>query len=350
MKNLRQAYRNALDSGVHTVVYCLRIERLDGRVFRFASHDAPITMQDSGNVYEVDKGSPADSAVRQEAGLDADAFDMEGALLPNGISRADISAGLFDYASLYLFRTLWDDPYEDDEPVVKGFWGQAELKNNRYVTEFKSLSSLMDQNIGRTHSPICSAALGDGDCKVRLDPPVWQASTAYSVRASGEAESGDEIAPSTQNGAWFRCIEAGTSGASEPSWDATPGNTTVDGSVTWEAFRAYRQEGVVAAATTRALFTGQLGFPDDWFGGGTVRFTSGENKDFEREVKAYADDEYTMWKGFPHPIAVGDTFIATAGCRKRFNEDCQSKFDNHVNFQGFPHLPGTNAVNKFGGQ
>jgi uncharacterized phage protein (TIGR02218 family) len=42
-------------------------------------------------------------------------------------------------------------------------------------------------------------------------------------------------------------------------------------------------------------------------------------------------------------IAVGDTFTVTAGCDKRF-ATCVQKFDNAVNFRGFPHIPGNDFV------
>lgn len=55
----------------------------------------------------------------------------------------------------------------------------------------------------------------------------WAATTAY--------VAGDKVvAVATPNGTvLFKCTTGGTSGASEPSWDTTPGNTTADGTVTW---------------------------------------------------------------------------------------------------------------------
>jgi uncharacterized phage protein (TIGR02218 family) len=38
-------------------------------------------------------------------------------------------------------------------------------------------------------------------------------------------------------------------------------------------------------------------------------------------------------------IAAGDTFTVTAGCDKRFST-CRERFDNALNFRGFPHMPG----------
>ena len=43
------------------------------------------------------------------------------------------------------------------------------------------------------------------------------------------------------------------------------------------------------------------------------------------------------------PPQPGDTFTVTAGCDKRF-ATCRSKFDNQLNFRGFPHLPGNDAA------
>ena len=40
------------------------------------------------------------------------------------------------------------------------------------------------------------------------------------------------------------------------------------------------------------------------------------------------------------PILPGDGFTVTAGCDKRFST-CKAKFGNGLNFQGFPHIPGS---------
>ena len=41
----------------------------------------------------------------------------------------------------------------------------------------------------------------------------------------------------------------------------------------------------------------------------------------------------------PPPIQVGDTLSALAGCGKRLSEDCDTRFNNVLNFQGEPHAP-----------
>lgn len=282
MKTLRAAYETALESGVTTLAWCLRIERTDGVVLRFTSHDRSILMS-NGTVYAPDQGSADVTAVRQESDLQAATFDLESALVPNGVARADLAAGLFDHAALYLFRTLWDDPVEDDEAIAKGYWGQAELRDERYVTEFRSLATLLEQETGRVHGSTCDADLGDSRCKVDL------AALTVSGTVTGVTDAGE----------------------------FTDSNRT-------EA--------------------------DDYFGAGLVAFTSGANAGIEREVDNFSGGTFGMWQAFPFAIAVGDTYEAKPGCRKRFQADCIDKFDNAINHQGFPHLPGRDAVNKFGGQ
>jgi uncharacterized phage protein (TIGR02218 family) len=45
------------------------------------------------------------------------------------------------------------------------------------------------------------------------------------------------------------------------------------------------------------------------------------------------------WQAMAEEVDVGDAFTITAGCDKHF-KTCKAKFDNSVNFRGFPHVPG----------
>ena len=46
---------------------------------------------------------------------------------------------------------------------------------------------------------------------------------------------------------------------------------------------------------------------------------------------------------------MGDAFTATAGCDKQF-ATCAARFGNGVNFRGFPHMPGEEAVLRYPNQ
>jgi len=49
--------------------------------------------------------------------------------------------------------------------------------------------------------------------------------------------------------------------------------------------------------------------------------------------------QLTLWAPLQVPIVPGDTFRLIAGCDKRA-VTCREKFENLLNFQGFPHIPG----------
>jgi uncharacterized phage protein (TIGR02218 family) len=78
----------------------------------------------------------------------------------------------------------------------------------------------------------------------------------------------------------------------------------------------------------------------DWFTGGVITWTSGENNGLRMEVRrSTATGVIELHENMPFAITVGDTYSLHAGCSKRFEEDCIGKFSNGVNFRGFPHLP-----------
>ena len=94
---------------------------------------------------------------------------------------------------------------------------------------------------------------GDGeDARVRwlkrhtlLGSTAWVANTAYALGAI--------VIPTVNNGLWYECTTAGTSGASQPTWPTTEGQTVADGTVTWTCRRptipAHHDEIIVLGAT-----------------------------------------------------------------------------------------------------
>ena len=91
-------------------------------------------------------------------------------------------------------------------------------------------------------------------------------------------------------------------------------------------------------------------FADGWFTAGKLTFTSGANAGLAMEVKihrALGDGVHlTLWQTMARFIEVGDAFIVTAGCDKRF-ATCRDRFANTVNFRGFPQIPGNDFVIRY---
>jgi uncharacterized phage protein (TIGR02218 family) len=105
---------------------------------------------------------------------------------------------------------------------------------------------------------------------------------------------------------------------------------------------AYTFEGTVSAPYELVGFFDMTGRnePDDYFQYGTVKFTSGQNEGLEIEVRGYKQSSHIvhLLEPMPYPIETGDTYQITAGCDK-VCDTCRLKFDNLVNFRGFPHMP-----------
>lgn len=107
---------------------------------------------------------------------------------------------------------------------------------------------------------------------------------------------------------------------------------------------AWRGEGVVAAAIDASTFTasGLGAFADGLFSRGVLTWNEGG----AAEVLAhYAGAVATIELSapWPAPIAAGDGFVITAGCDKRL-ATCRDRFANTINFRGFAHMPGEDAV------
>ncbi len=89
----------------------------------------------------------------------------------------------------------------------------------------------------------------------------------------------------------------------------------------------------------------------DWFGAGTIHFTSGANAGLKPlEVKDYAaNGTVTTFEPFYYAPAIGDAYVLVPGCRKR-EADCRDKFANIINFFGFTRIPTSSTYTKFGAE
>lgn len=84
---------------------------------------------------------------------------------------------------------------------------------------------------------------------------------------------------------------------------------------------------------------------DHYFSAGVVKFTSGSLMGTKHEIKNHASDTVELWLNTPLNLTVGDEFEIEAGCDGTF-ETCKSKFDNGLNYGGFPTIPGTSKLYK----
>ena len=101
----------------------------------------------------------------------------------------------------------------------------------------------------------------------------------------------------------------------------------------------------------RAFTATDLGsFAAGWFAFGSLTWTGGANAGRSAEISLHEISggavTLTLLEAPVRGIAVGETFRIHAGCDKRI-ETCRAKFANAVNFRGFPHIPGQDAILRY---
>lgn len=144
---------------------CWRLERRDGVALGFTGHDRELSI--GGLVYRAAPGI-LPSAISIGDGFDAAALDVKGALTSDAISAADLGAGRWDGAALFMFMVDWRDPEGESFAVARGELGEVSVKGEAFEAELRGPAALLDAPVVEQTSPECRATLGDKRCRVDM--------------------------------------------------------------------------------------------------------------------------------------------------------------------------------------
>lgn len=172
MSTLDPAFQAHLDTGSTTLAWAWRITRQDGMVYGFTDHDRDLTFLST--TFESETGL-IPSEIRAGSDLAVDAQDAMGALTSAKINETDIADGLWDNATVEVYRVNWADTSQRSLRR-KGSIGQVRRGRASFVAEVRSLTHLLGQTIGRTFQASCDAAVGDSRCKANLELSTFKAS------------------------------------------------------------------------------------------------------------------------------------------------------------------------------
>ncbi|CUX11363.1 DUF2163 domain-containing protein [Rhizobium oryzihabitans] len=223
-----------------------------------------------------------------ETGLGASAGEVTGGFSSEVISESELAAGRFDGAKVELFLVNWQAPEQHVLLNMREI-GEVTRAGGAFRAELRSIAHRLSQPQGRVYGRRCDAALGDRRCGADL------------ARFTGS------------------------------------------GSVT----------GVDAAGNLSA--TGLDAFAEGFFSRGKLRFLTGgltgKSFDLDGHEKRDGGTRLSFWLAPEQSPLPGDAFSVIAGCDKSF-PTCKAKFANHLNFRGFPHLPGADFAYSYasGGQ
>ena len=104
----------------------------------------------------------------------------------------------------------------------------------------------------------------------------------------------------------------------------------------------YVYSNVNVGSTSRTINV-SLGQADSWFDEGIIEFTSGVNTGVKRTIKTHSGGVLTLALSLPNIPNAGDSFKLLAGCGRTMSL-CQSKFDNLINFRGYPYIPQNDSI------
>ena len=281
-RTIDPAMQEKLDADDPTLAILVKVTRQDSVVLGFSTHDRDLEVD--GVTYEALSGISA-TALRTTIGTGIDNMEFMGALTSDSITEDDLLGERYDLATVEIFLVDWEEP--DITPVTfsKGTIGRVTIKQAQHTTEHRALGQLLDQQGLRLCVAGCSAVgnLGEAPCFADLTGKT------FSV-------------------------------------------TGVSGST---------------AEVVRVSGVGITGHGVGFFEYGRLIALAGPNAGITREIKSSVDSggnvHATLAEAFPFTPQVGDTYILRVGCDGKF-ATCDSRFDNAVNFQGFPHLVGTQKV------
>ena len=265
-----------LRGAVTTLARAWALARADGRVLGFTDHDAALAFE--GIAFEPGSGMTA-QALMQGTGLSVDNTESYGALRSEAITEADILAGRYDGAEVTVWLVNWAEPGMR-AVIFRGHLGELSRGAGGFRAELRGLTEALGLEQGRIYHPRCAAVLGDGRCRFDLTKDGYALETAL---------------------------------------------------------------GAVEEAVVLRLAEG-AGFEDRWFEKGRLVVLAGAAAGLVGVVKndrLQADGSrlIELWQRLGADPVAGDLVRIEPGCDKRAGT-CRLKFDNFLNFRGFPHIPG----------
>lgn len=154
-----------LDRAVTTSAYLWRLERADGVALGFTSHDRDLVI-DAFRYRAVPGMVPSTIALTDS--LEADNVEIAGVVTSAAITEADLDAGRWDGALLYISLVDWEQPEAEPLPLICGEFGEIIRSGDSFTVEMLGATSFLDEPVAPLTSPTCRAEFGDRQCKLGL--------------------------------------------------------------------------------------------------------------------------------------------------------------------------------------
>ena len=152
--------------------------------------------------------------------------------------------------------------------------------------------------------------------------------------------SGDASVNSSVSAGLTIAVLQSSPGATVYAWGAQfeAGLSATGYEATTSSAASFFETNTVQAGSTVNKLISLSAKADGFYDNGQIVFTSGANNGLTKAVKSYSGQQFFFNSPLPSAPNAGDTFIAYPGCDKT-QATCTAKFNNLVNFGGFPYVP-----------
>ncbi len=242
------------------------------------------TLEFDGSVFTPTYG--ADSGeVASKLGAQTDSAEIVGIVNSAAINEDDILLGRYDGAKVESFLVNWKDVSERHH-LRTDYIGEITRIDGIFKAELRSAQVDMNIAKGKVYQSFCNARLGENPCGIDIEDPNYKISVTV---------------------------------------------LSLDNSFT----------------ITTSLISG---FANNWFSFGKAVWLSGKREGKSDIIILHKNESAKSVISFSEPIIdwvnVGDNLNLYAGCDRHLST-CQDKFSNVVNFQGFPHIPGSDFILRY---
>ncbi len=273
----------------HTVCRMLRLDLQDGTSLGFTDRNRTTSFDlgDGAIDYRPDTGVGF-SDLALSVGFEADDVEITGPISET-ITRTALRGGRFDDAVVRCFKINRADLSQGAAKLVKGYVTLAEVDGDTFKLTVQSEASKFSQTVGRLITAFCDHDFGVGICD-RV--PVTVAATVTAVT------------------------------------DARSFTVSFSGSYADTFFK----RGTVRDWTTGALTGIRPVEIASWTAAGVI----------------------TLWTALPEAPQIGDTLTVRQGCydiatnTSKTREACIARGGDAVPFGGFPDVPGSDQVLRYG--
>lgn len=281
MKILDPTFKSALNKDASTFCWAWLITRLDGLMLGFTSLDLPFKID--GVTYQPFTGFDAGASQTSADLSRTDSQQLLGILDRSGISKSDLISGIY---SMGFVR--------------------------RFLLDYTNLPSSLTQQPPK-----------------HLELPAGYLAESKRNNLGYEIKVKDELSK----------LDSQIGAITSKTCRANLGDDRCRKNLTSFTFNL-----IISEVESKRVFKVDEGFPNKYFDGGRIKFTSGLNRDLHFDVGFFVASKIILAPiSAPFPVAVGDTVTAVAGCAKT-KLACVVKFQNFHNFVGEPDIPTTDLT------